>query len=216
MMQLLFLTILIYITFQKEESKTIIIYFSRPGENYGVGTVDIGNTEMIVEYLKQITSITVYKINPETPYPVSYEETKTIANSERDSGARPAIKDPLTDISNYDTILLGYPIWGGNLPNIVINQLEKLSNKTNWKEKTIYPFNTHEGSGVGNSINDIKNYAKNAVVKDGFAIKGTDARKAESHEKILKWLNEQVGINSNKGIYIKNHLYLLIFMIFLI
>ena len=216
MWQLLFLIFLIYPTFQKEESKTIIIFFSRPGENYGVGTVDIGNTEMIVEYLKKVTSITVYKINPETPYPVSYEETKTIANSEKDSRARPAIKDPLKDINNYDTILLGYPIWGGNLPNIVINQLEILSDKTNWKEKTIYPFNTHEGSGVGNSINDIKNYAKNAIVKDGFAIKGTEARKTESHEKILEWLNEQVGIDANKSYYIKNHLFLFLFMIFLI
>ena len=162
---------------------------------------------MIVNYLKTITSIAVYKINPETPYPISYDETKSIATNEKSTYARPAIKAPLTDINDYDTILLGYPIWGNNLPNIVINQLEILSQTTNWKEKTIYPFNTHEGSGVGNSITDIKQYANNAIVKDGFAVKGTEARKTESHETILKWLNEQVGIKANSN-YIKNNLFL--------
>ena len=212
MWPLLFISFLIYQTFQKEQSKTIIIYFSRPGENYNVGKVDIGNTEMIVNYLKTITSIAVYKINPETPYPISYDETKSIATNEKSTDARPAIKAPLTDINDYDTILLGYPIWSYNLPNIVINQLEILSQTTNWKEKTIYPFNTHEGSGVGNSITDIKQYANNAIVKDGFAVKGTEARKTESHETILKWLNEQVGIKANSN-YIKNNLFLFLFII---
>ena len=123
--------------------------------------------------------------------PENYEETVNIARNEKSSNARPLIKDPLTDISKYDTILLGYPIWHADLPNIVMTQLEMLD----FEGKTIYPFNTHEGSGIGNSINDIKASAPNADVKDGFAIRGTDARKTSSHESIRTWMKDQLNID---------------------
>ena len=72
-----------------------------------------------------------------------------------------------------------------------MTQLEML----NFEGKTIYPFNTHEGSGKGNSINDIKASAPNANVKDGFALKGTDARKTSSHKSIRNWLKDQMDID---------------------
>jgi len=119
----------------------------------------------------------------------------TLAQNEKSSNARPLIKDPLTDISKYDTILLGYPIWHGDLPNIVMTQLEMLD----FEGKTIYPFNTHEGSGLGSSISDIKNSAPKADVKDGFALRGTDARKEDSHESIRNWLSDKLGITANQN-----------------
>ena len=196
MVQLLYIILLIIPSLQIDQSKTIIIFFSRAGENYNVGTVDIGNTEMIVNYLEEVTEIAnIYKINPETPYPESYQETVNIARNEKNNNARPGIKDPLTDISKYDTILLGYPIWHGNIPNIVMTQLELLD----FKGKTIYPFNTHGGSGVGSSINDIKNSAPGADVKDGFPLKGDYARKTDSHEDIRKWLNNKLNIEVSGG-----------------
>ena len=148
---------------------------------------------MIVDYITQVTNIKSFKINPETAYPESYSETVEIARNEKSSNARPKIKDPLTNIDNYDTILLGYPIWHTDLPNIVMTQLELL----NFEGKTIYPFNTHEGSGTGNSINDIKKVAPNAVVKDGFALRGQDTRKNESKASIEKWLKEDLELNPN-------------------
>ena len=184
-------SLILFPSYQFEQSKAIIIFFSRAGENYNVGTVEKGNTEMIVDYLKEVTSITTFTINPETAYPENYQEMVTLAQNEKNSNARPAIKDPLTDISNYDTILLGYPIWHGDLPNIVMTQLELL----NFEGKTIYPFNTHEGSGLGRSINDIRNSAPNADVKNGFALRGTEARKESSHESIRKWLNDKLELN---------------------
>ena len=87
--------------------------------------------------------------------------------------------------------MLGYPIWHGNIPNIVMTLLESL----NFDGKTIYPFNTHGGSGLGNSINDIKNLAPNAIVKDGFPLSGTYARTNESHEDIEDWLEDKLGID---------------------
>ena len=195
MLLLLYFSLLFFPSYQIDQSKAIIIFFSRAGENYNVGTVDVGNTEMIVNYLKQVTNITSFKINPETDYPTNYQEMVTLAQNEKSSNARPSIKDPLTDISNYDTILLGYPIWHGNLPNIVMTQLEMLD----FEGKTIYPFNTHEGSGLGKSISDIKNSAPKADVKDGFALRGTDARKEDSHESIRNWLSDKLGITANQN-----------------
>ena len=195
MLVLLYFSLLFFPSYQIDQSKAIIIFFSRAGENYNVGTVDVGNTEMIVNYLKQVTNITSFKINPETDYPTNYQEMVTLAQNEKSSNARPSIKDPLTDISNYDTILLGYPIWHGDLPNIVMTQLEMLD----FEGKTIYPFNTHEGSGLGSSISDIKNSAPKADVKDGFALRGTDARKEDSHESIRNWLSDKLGITANQN-----------------
>ena len=195
MLVLLYFSLLLFPSYQIDQSKAIIIFFSRAGENYNVGTVDIGNTEMIVNYLKQVTNITSFKINPETEYPTNYQEMVTLAQNEKSSNARPSIKDPLTDISKYDTILLGYPIWHGDLPNIVMTQLEMLD----FEGKTIYPFNTHEGSGLGSSISDIKNSAPKADVKDGFALRGTEARKEDSHESIRNWLSDKLGITANQN-----------------
>ena len=195
MLLLLYFSLLFFPSYQIDQSKAIIIFFSRAGENYNVGTVDIGNTEMIVNYLKQVTNITSFKINPETEYPINYQQMVTLAQNEKSSNARPSIKDPLTDISKYDTILLGYPIWHGDLPNIVMTQLEMLD----FEGKTIYPFNTHEGSGLGSSISDIKNSAPKADVKDGFALRGTEARKEDSHESIRNWLSDKLGITANQN-----------------
>ena len=195
MLVLLYFSLLFFPSYQIDQSKAIIIFFSRAGENYNVGTVEVGNTEMIVNYLKQVTNITSFKINPETDYPTNYQEMVTLAQNEKSSNARPSIKDPLTDISKYDTILLGYPIWHGDLPNIVMTQLEMLD----FEGKTIYPFNTHEGSGLGRSISDIKNSAPKADVKDGFALRGTDARKEDSHESIRNWLSDKLGITANQN-----------------
>ena len=195
MLFILYFLLFIFPSNQIDESKSLIIYFSRAGENYSVGKVDKGNTEMILDYITQVTNIKSFKINPETAYPEVYSETVEIARDEKSSNARPKIKDPLTNIDNYDTILLGYTIWHSDLPNIVMTQLELL----NFQGKTIYPFNTHEGSGTGNSISDIKKVVPSAVVKDGFALRGQDARKNESRANIEKWLKEDLELNLNNS-----------------
>ena len=167
-----------------DQSKMLIIYFTRTG-----------NTEVFSDYIKELSNITSYKIVPTTPYPEDYNQMLTIAQEEQSNGTRPEIQNPLTDISKYDNILLGYPIWYSHLPNIVITQLEKLD----FTNKNIYPFNTHGGSGIGSSLNDIKLYAKGANVKDGFPINGNSIRnnKADSIEKIEDWLDDNFDIETD-------------------
>ena len=78
--------------------------------------------------------------------------------------------------------------------------------------KTLYPFNTHEGSGVGNSIEQIKKYASKAIVKEGFSLKGTEAREDDSHESIRKWLSDILGRKVEDSNYIKRSMFLLLFI----
>ena len=190
MLFIIYFFLFLFPTNQIDESKTLIIYFSRAGENYDVGKVDKGNTELIVDYLTKATKIKSYRIKPETEYPESYDDTLKIAENEQKSNDRPKTKEKLENINDYDTILLGYPIWHTHLPNIVMTQLESL----NFNGKTIYPFNTHGGSGTGNSINDIKNCVPNAIVNDGFPLKGSYARTKDSKSDINKWLSETLKV----------------------
>ena len=192
----LYIFLLISFTYEIDESKTLIIYFSRAGENYSVGTVERGNTELIVDYLKKITKIKVFKIQPQVEYPVNYDETLKVVKNEQNINSRPQIKEPLTNIDDYDVILLGYPVWYGHLPNIVKTQLELL----NFEGKTIYPFNTHEGSETGNTIKEIKESAPKAIIKSGFPLEGQYARKRDSRKDIKKWLEEKLNIHKNNDI----------------
>ena len=121
-----------------------------------------------------------------------------VCQEEQSSSARPEIKDPLTDVSKYETILIGTPIWYGHIPNIVMTQLEKL----NLNGKTIYPFNTHGGSGVGNTVTDIKQYATGANVKDGFPLLGTYVKnnKEGAMNDITNWIDKNFEIITNTNI----------------
>ena len=168
-----------------EPSKILIIYFSRTG-----------NTEKFANYIKETNeNIHEYKIEPASPYPEDYNETLVIVQAEINSNARPEINNILNNVSDYDVILLGYPIQYSHIPNIVITQLEKLD----LNGKTIYPFNTHLGSGTGNSINEIKSYATNAAVMDGFPINMNDiSNRNSSMEKIKNWLEKIIGEENNE------------------
>ena len=180
-LKILIIINLILSSLQIDSSKIIIISFSKSG-----------NTQIISDYINKATNIELFKIEPKISYPSNYEELIKIVKNEQNTNARPEIDNPLTDISNYDIILLGYPLWYGHLPNIVITQLELL----NLNNKEIYPFNTHGSSGISNSVNDIKKYASNANVHDGFPIKGSDAKNGESSvkSKVDEWL-DNIGIS---------------------
>ena len=111
------LLLLLSINIAADPSKMLIIYFTRTG-----------NTEKFANYIKEVINIDSYKVEPVTAYPDDYNTMLNLAKEERNTNARPDIKNPLNNINKYDIILLlGYPIWYSYLPNIMINQLEKLN-----------------------------------------------------------------------------------------
>ena len=165
-------------------SKILIAYFSRNGENYAVGNIDVGNTEVIANYIKDISHTDVFKIEPKVAYPTSYDECVEVARQEKESNARPEILNTIENIQDYDVIFLGYPIWHQDMPMIIYSFLEMYD----LSGKTIIPFVTHEGSGNSGTYDLIRQIETQANVLDGVAIRGQDA--TTSKNIIEQWLKE--------------------------
>ena len=154
--------------------KKLVIYFSHTGENYmsdGIRNIDKGNTEIVAVKIAAKTGADLFKVETIKDYPYDYYECCAEAKKELQSQARPELKRYLTDISQYDTIYIGYPIWYGTFPMALASALERLD----FTDKTVKPFATNEGSGLGNSVSDIKRLCQNAIVLDGLSIRGSDA-----------------------------------------
>ena len=168
--------------------KILIAFFSRADENYNVGTVSIGNTEMMARYIKGYLGDRAdgFKIDPVVSYPANYKECTEVATQEKNSNARPEFKNAdALDLSKYDTILLGYPIWWGDVPMIINTFLEKYD----FSGKTIIPFNTHEGSGDAGTYANIKNKMSSSNVNtNGLALRGATAREESSRSTVENWL----------------------------
>ena len=177
-------------------SKSLILYFSRPNENYIVGNVNIGNTQVIAEYIKFYTNAEILKIKPEKNYPISYPETLNRAKKELDENQRPNyLKNDKVNqnyLDEFDTIYLGFPQWYEHLPRVFLNFLESFK----FENKIVYPFTTHEGSGLSNTtLEEIKNIFKNSDIKDGFDIFGHSVQ--NSQKKVKNWLGKKVTVNKN-------------------
>ena len=171
----------------KTDSKTLIVYFSRTGENYNVGNVEVGNTAIMASYMKEYLNADSFEIVPVNKYPDSYDECLKVATKEKEEDARPAIESKLDDVSKYDTIFIGYPIWWGEIPQIVYTFMEEYD----LSGKTIIPFNTHEGSGSAGTYITIKNkLAKSNVNTNGLALQGKVARTDKGKEETINWLKE--------------------------
>lgn len=165
--------------------KILVIYFSHAGENYNVGTVEVGNTELLAKEIVAKTGADEFKIEPKDKYPLSYQEAIERAADEQKAGARPEYVGDV-DTAGYDTIFFGYPIWWEDLPMAVYSFIEK----HDFSGKTVVPFNTHEGSGNAGTYGTLKSLMPGAILKgDGFNMTGSMARTEEGIKKLDDWLN---------------------------
>ncbi|WP_320018473.1 flavodoxin [Labilibaculum manganireducens] len=166
--------------------KGLIAYYSRKGQNYVGGSIinlPIGNTEVVAKKIQILTGSDLFFIDTMKEYPIDYMETTRVAQRELDDDARPELTDTVDNMDEYDVIYLGYPNWWGTFPMPVFTFLESYD----FSGKTIITFCTHEGSGLGHSLADIKKYCQGANVLDGIAIKGGSVQNADFQ--IEKWLN---------------------------
>lgn len=162
--------------------KSLVIYFSRADENYAVGNIEKGNTEVIAEYIQDITGADLFKVEPAKPFSKNYRECCKEAIEEKKQNARPALRKYLEDISKYEVIYIGSPIYCGTMPMCMFTQLERLD----FTGKIIKVFTTHEGSGLGNVVSDVKKICKGANVLDSLAIRGSMVY--DSKEKVEDWI----------------------------
>lgn len=166
-------------------SKTLIAYYSRADENYVSGalkTIPVGNTEVVSEYIKELTGADMFRIEQAKPYSKDYNSCVEEAKADQKRNARPELKNYLDSVGDYDVIYLGYPNYWGTMPMAVFTFLEHYD----FGGKTIKPFCTHEGSGMGNSLGDIKKLCPAAKVESGLSIYGS--RVKNSKNEVERWV----------------------------
>lgn len=163
-------------TGEQEESRMLVVYFSATG-----------NTESLAQTIAEVTGADIYEIVPEDPYTsedLNYSDDNCRANQEmNDPDARPAIAGSIENMDEYDTILLGYPIWWGTMPRIINTFLDSYD----MSGKTIMPFCTSGGTGITTSVSDIRDICTDSEVTDG--LKGSAST---GQADIEKWLEGKV------------------------
>jgi flavodoxin len=167
------------------KTKGLIVYYSRAGNNYVNGNIvnlPVGNTEVVANMIQKLTGSDIFRIDTVKTYPEGYEETTEVAREELRGNARPEISGHVNNMADYDVIYLGYPNWSGTMPMVVFTFLEAYE----LAGKTIIPFCTHEGSGMGRSERDIAKICTRARVLKGLAIRGGSVHGAQ--DVITDWL----------------------------
>lgn len=167
--------------------KILIVYFSRTGYNYPNQWLDIGHTARVAGYIAELTGGDRFEIVPVVPYPDDYQQTVAIAREEYDNNARPAIQNRLENPEQYDTIFIGGPVWHGAMPMIIHTFYETYD----LAGKTLVPFSTHAGSGLGDSESLARRYYPDNTILSGLAVRGTDSPNA--HGEVETWL-KRIGI----------------------
>ena len=170
-------------------AKTLIIYYSRKGQNYFSGAIkDIpkGNTEVIAEYIANETGGDLFEVETVKEYAKDYNECIDEAKKELKANSRPELKKYLDNIDQYDNIVIAGPCWWGTYPCGVFTLIEKL----NWEGKKVFPVMTHEGSGMGGSVRHIEKICKGATIGESLAIYGHDVNNAK--QRVIDWVKRNL------------------------
>ena len=166
-------------------AKTLIAFFSRADENYFGGAmryVKVGNTEIVVNDMKEMINADTFKIEMKDPYSPVYMTCIDEAKKDLRAKARPELVSMPASIDECDTVVLAYPNYWGTMPMAVFTFLENFD----FSGKTILPLCTNEGSGMGGSERDIKKTCPEANVKSGLSVTGSEAANAAG--RVKKWL----------------------------
>lgn len=151
--------------------RILVAYFSRSG-----------NTRVIAGLIHRSQNSELFELKPATPYPEDYLKTVDQAQRETANEFKPPLDGDLRSLENSDVIFLGFPIWGETTPPVVRSFLSA----HDFSGKTIVPFITHGGYGVGNSLSVIRKAAPNAEIIEGFVMQGEQERK--TMEAVKEWL----------------------------
>lgn len=169
------------------EKKCLIAYYSRAGNNYVSGKIvnlPVGNTKVVADMIREIIRGDVFSIDTVQSYPKDYSATTNVAKKELNENARPELSSHVDNMESYNVIFLGYPNWWGTMPMPVFTFLDEYD----FSGKTIVPFCTHEGSGLGRSENDISKLCPEAILLKGLAIHGSRVNAAKKD--VADWLNK--------------------------
>ncbi|MBR3309053.1 MAG: flavodoxin [Lachnospiraceae bacterium] len=172
------------------ESGILVVYFSRTGEQFTVGVIEEGNTAIVAKMIAEKTGADLFEVLPaDDYYPMTYEELTEVALHEQDENARPEYAGDVPDLSKYNTIFIGAPVWWGDWPMIMYTFFEK--NADALAGKTLIPFSTHEGSGLAGFDRKLASACPDSSVKDGYAVRGSDAQnnRESTSSSVNDWLS---------------------------
>ena len=167
---------------QNNMGKSIVIFFSHAGDNYSVGNVEVGNTKIVADYISEIAGAEQFEIVTHKYDGMAYTPLTRLAQEEANKGELPPYEGKAPDLSQYDTVFIGGPVWWGTYPQVMFTLFKDI----NLDGKTVYPFTTHEGSGLASCVSDVKKAFPKANVKNGFSIYGHEVRTEKA--KVEKWL----------------------------
>ena len=161
-----------------QESKVLIAYFSATGTTKGVA-----------EHIANGLNADIYEIVPEDPYAdadLDYSDNNSRATIEmNDPDVRPLISGSVENMEQYDIVFIGYPIWWGEAPRIISTFVESYD----FSGKTIVPFCTSGGSGMGSSAVNLEELTNGAQWLSGQRLSGSD-----SQDTVMEWVNG-LGLN---------------------
>ena len=167
---------------QNTMSKSIVIFFSHAGDNYSVGNVEVGNTKIVADYISEIAGADQFEIVTHKYDGMAYTPLINLAKEEANNGELPPYEGDAPDLSQYDIVFIGGPVWWGTYPQVMFTLFKDI----NLDGKTVIPFTTHEGSGLASCVSDVKREFPKAKVIQGFSIYGHEVRTGKA--KVEKWL----------------------------
>lgn len=167
------------------EKKILIVYLSRTN-----------NTKAVAQIIQKKVGGDLVVLELESPYPKDYKATVAQVEKENNSGYLPPLKTKV-DIEKYDIVFIGFPTWGMQLPP----PMKSFLNQYNLKGKTVIPFNTNAGYGIGSSFDTVKELCPGSKIPEGFSIKGGIERdgvlfvmegekEMEAKEQVTSWLKK--------------------------
>ena len=170
------------------QGKILVAYFSRAGEEYGLGVIKKGNTKIVAEIIAQKLGADLFEIKPVKNYPVSYDECTKIASREKSENARPELATRVENFADYDIIFVGSAVWWSDAPMCVYTFLESYD----FSGKKIIPFVTHGGSGLSGVNQRIALTCPNSKQLQGFSILGSVAQKnrSKTDSEVSNWLRK--------------------------
>ncbi len=175
--------------------KVLIVYLSRTN-----------NTKAIAEIIQKNVGGELVALELEKPYPVNYKAIVDQVEKENETGFTPPLKTKIEGIEKYDVVFLGFPTWGMKLPP----PMKSFLRQYDLSGKTVVPFNTNAGYGVGSGFQKVKELCPNSTILEGFEIKGgierdgitfvmEGVKEVEAKTKVKEWLQKIGMINKSRS-----------------
>lgn len=181
-------------------SRTLIIWFSQPEEIKSDSvegfsgasvlqkhTPETGSTQFIAQLIQKQTHGDLFRLETATPYPRQHDALLRVAEKEQQNQARPTLKTPLPDLSDYDTVYVGYPIWWYTMPMVIYSLFEQ----HDFAGKTVIPFTTHGGSRLADSLRQIARMQPQAkLVTRALSISRNDISGPDVPAQVEQWVKQ--------------------------